>query len=155
MSKTLSQEQRAVALHHSDLALGLSGVISRAPECGVEEIQIVLPDLPFLKSLCEFDSTHKAVNTVLEAWSIGLKTVLVVHQQLIPLLSADRLGLLPMTIRDHKGLEVYWCDKPWLNYRDVALYANCWLVTRKDVRLTDLANEHLQEHQVSLACLRR
>ncbi len=147
-------DNHAIALHSRQLEVGLSSLFEQAPAAGLQELHIVLPELPFLLALIEFDSTHLAVKTVMEAWSIGLTTQLIIHRQLLPLLPVSPLMPLPVTIQDHQGMPVYLCDRKWINYRDVALYSHCWLLTQTDAQFTELAREHMDSKQIQLACKR-
>ncbi|MGR5064045.1 PduM family microcompartment protein [Photobacterium sp. DNB22_13_2] len=145
---TIVNSSRAIALHPKQLESGLDAIVEQLPKGGLDELHIVLPDLPFLLALFELNSSHKAVQTVMEAWSIGLQTLLIIHRQLLPILAVEQLEALPVTIRDHKGIDVFSCDKPWINYSDVAVYSDCWLLTRKKVQFTDLAREHMQNKHI-------
>ncbi|MCQ1059656.1 PduM family microcompartment protein [Photobacterium sp. DNB23_23_1] len=146
---------QVIALHPRQLESGLTSLVELAQESGVSQFHIVLPDLVFLLALTEFDSSHPAVKTVLEAWSIGITTRLIIHRQLLPMLPVSPLVPLPLDIRDHKGVEVHLRENAWLNYGDVALLSQCWLLTQPCVQLTDLAREHMEREQVYLVTKRR
>ena len=116
-------------MHSRDLVGDLSAVIAKAaiPE-QVTELKIVLPSLKFMLSLMDLNTSDDSVNIVTEAWSIGLTTSLMVHQNLLPLLSAQKLQQLPVSLTDHKGFRVYTLTQDIIGYGDVALLQNGWLL---------------------------
>lgn len=153
---TESTQKEVLAVHPKQLEVGLSKLVELAPSpASLQQLHIVLPDLSFLMALINLDSDHLAANTVLEAWSIGISTTLIVHRQILPLLPVSSLTLLPLEIIDHKGVQVHFCEHKWLNYSDVALLSDCWLLAVPDVQLTDMAEQHMQRKHVYLVCKRR
>lgn len=141
-----------LSLHSKQLMGDLSEVLSSqaAKPRQVSELQIVLPSLKFVTALMNLDMADEGVCIVGEAWSIGLKTSMIVHQQVLPLLSASKLKALPVAVRDHKGFQLFCVDADVISYADVALYANGWVLTDKRSVITSLAFEHMQKNDLHM-----
>lgn len=116
----------------------------------ITAIRVILPDPYLLKSLFSFDVSSSAIQTLFDAIAIGIRIELVVHRQLLPMLSVDSLVSLPVEIMDHKGFAVEPITTSIIDYSDVALLEHCWLLTVDKPMVTYLAREHIQRHKISL-----
>ncbi|RJX75188.1 microcompartment protein PduM [Vibrio sinensis] len=133
-----------------DLILGINHLMTQIekPQL-ITVIRVILPDPFLLKALFSFDVSLPAIQTLFDAIAIGIKIELVVHRQLLPMLSVDSLVSLPVEITDHKGLPVEPITSSIIDYSDVALLEHCWLLTVDKPLVTYLAREHIQRHKIS------
>lgn len=140
---------QVLTLHTRELVGDLSALINKAEApAQVTELQIVLPSLKFISALMDLDMSDEGVSIVGEAWSLGLATSMIVHQNLLPLLSASKLKSLPVSIKDHKGFELFIIENDVISYADVALLSNGWILASGSSITTSLAFEHMQKNDL-------
>ena len=141
----LVQRERAVyAARQDELARGLSpSVFVRHAHLHIQQ-----PTAAFMVQLAALDAAERAVNSVLEAWSYGIKVHISLHRQLLPLLPVQPLSRLPLTLSDHQGIAVHLCGKKVIGYRDVAELQDGVLLLERRAILTALAADLLTQHHI-------
>lgn len=141
----LLQRERAVyAVRQDELARGL------APSVYVRHahLHIQQPTAAFMTRLAALDGSDLAVNSVLDAWSYGIKVHISLHRQLLPLLPVQPLSVLPLTLSDHLGVAVHLCGKKVIGYRDVADLLDGVLLLIPHAIVTALAADLLTQHHI-------
>lgn len=134
-----------------DLSVGLTELSKLHSDPSLlNEIHVILPDLSFLFSLFKFDFSNPSAATVLDAWSIGVTTKFSVHINLIKLLSPEVIIDLPALWTDHEGMPVIIHHAPVINYSDVALLDNCYVLAKVGVVITDLSKEHMEKNNIKI-----
>ncbi|WP_413113857.1 PduM family microcompartment protein [Thaumasiovibrio sp. DFM-14] len=149
--KPQKRSDRVLVVRVKDLQIGLENLSKWLPNpAALKEIHVILPDISFLFSLLKFDDQNAAVNTILEAWSIGVTTKLSVHFNLLKMLSPESLVDLPSLWTDQNGKAVIIHSCTLIDYADVALLDNCFVMAPTRVLVTDLAAEHMNKRNVQL-----
>jgi len=114
------------------------------------QLYLPLADLAFIKSLVEYDVSHAAVATILQAWAYGVRLRLMVHRQLLPALPLRELGRLPVTLVDHLDIPVNIITGENICYANVILLHDCWLCIDKHTFITALARDVIAKQGITL-----
>jgi len=98
----------------------------------------------------DYDVSHAAVATILQAWAYGVRLRLMVHRQLLPALPLRQLSRLPVTIVDHLDIPVNIIAGGNICYANVILLHDCWLCIDKHALITALARDVIAKQGITL-----
>lgn len=144
--------QRQDAIYHID-AQELTKGLSPSVYGLYAQLNISLPDLPFLYQLASYQQTATpciAVKTVFEAMSYGMSLQISVHENLLSALPIKGLQILPISWVDQHNNAIQLNTSNVIGYSNIITLSEKWLVIRKQSLVTPLAKELINERCVHL-----
>ena len=117
---------------------------------------ITLPDMLFIQQLVNghTEGNDKAVTSVYEALSYGLKLKISLHQQLLPSLPLEKLSVLPVHLYDQLGNPIGLETGSIISYQKVITFSGKWLIAPHNILVTQLAKDILIQKNIHLIKVR-